>query len=461
MRQGRLLIAAACCLWLGVCNAADDIGLYFDTGGTVSCSNVLYEPLDLYIIASNLAYPNDFGGWELAIASDPQVYVTVGEIYGEAINVGQFPEFMVGLGEPLLPVSGAITLARLFVVATGEGMLHIDPISSPSIPGSSKPAYYTSSVQQITEMNVVVPDENCDCQGHFSSNCEVPFSQQGADFSTYTIPNSSSFYLESGTIRESGSIREPNYDITVAVNDFGFLGTVMDARYECVDGPRGGVKSLAFIEFRISENFYGVLGNKLTVDVKVNRPSHCVEYDQDYFSDFKVGDAYVVFGTRDGVRNRVSRIFLDANGVLQTASGEKVATSNLVDKARMVGEKRLFWNQIRRSDCILLGKVTNINTMDNSVSILIQEVLKGSVKGKRLNFRLNENFDPQKGEIIAKPNLNIGNSYYMSFSKSGSAFELFNGAYSVFEFLDGNLFGYKGIPWGPLELAEKMMGEEK
>ncbi len=62
MRPWKLLLAVTFCLAFGVCRAEDDIGLYFDASGKVSCANVFFEPIDVYVIASDLTYPVGIGG---------------------------------------------------------------------------------------------------------------------------------------------------------------------------------------------------------------------------------------------------------------------------------------------------------------------------------------------------------------------------------------------------------------
>jgi hypothetical protein len=119
------------------------IGLYFDENGTQPYLENLQYPaqLQLYLIAKNLDQQMEVGGWELSLSWTDSLIVNVSSLEGQALNVLNFPDMMVGVGGGVEISSGQALLANFSVVALGPGRIFVSNCSVPSIIGAEVPIY--------------------------------------------------------------------------------------------------------------------------------------------------------------------------------------------------------------------------------------------------------------------------------------------------------------------------------
>ena len=133
---------------LGV--SAQTIGLYFDENGEqpfYNPNNLEYpSQIDLFCIAKNLDPNTGIDGWETRIGWSDSLIVNLAELYGQAINVGAFPNFVVGLATPEGADDGFALLAKLSVFALGPGEVFLSQSDNPSIPGAEVPLYTSDRV---------------------------------------------------------------------------------------------------------------------------------------------------------------------------------------------------------------------------------------------------------------------------------------------------------------------------
>lgn len=134
-------IASAVLLLASRAAAVDEIGIYFDESASSNClTDNLFAPVSAYLTILEPTAVGGVSGWEGTLGFDPALYVSVAQYYGNCINVGQFPDFVVGLAAPL-PATTVVVVARLSVFATAPGGLWFRSSSQPSIPGSTAPIY--------------------------------------------------------------------------------------------------------------------------------------------------------------------------------------------------------------------------------------------------------------------------------------------------------------------------------
>ncbi len=130
-----LLIVLGLLLPLGV--GAVGLGVYFDTGAMTNClpeiSSYPYITTG-YIIATECGGNGGVKGWECKVSWDSTLVVSGVGISGQPINIGTFPEYIVGLGSPL-PESDRVVLAELAIVATSSGGIYLDGLGL-SVPDS-------------------------------------------------------------------------------------------------------------------------------------------------------------------------------------------------------------------------------------------------------------------------------------------------------------------------------------
>ena len=81
----------------------DGVGIYFDQAGMVNCiDQVGYEPFYAWLVLTNLSNPDGVGGFECRITFNPDTVYWMGYTYnGGGTNYAVFPDFLVGLYQPL------------------------------------------------------------------------------------------------------------------------------------------------------------------------------------------------------------------------------------------------------------------------------------------------------------------------------------------------------------------------
>jgi hypothetical protein len=112
--------------------ASDRLGIYFDEGH--SATNV-YADLDAPLVEGYLvmAGPSTSGGltaWECRLEIDGIASVVSSRLAGAALNVGHFPDFVVGLAEPL-PYLDEVVMAEIDFFSPGgsESRIVLGPVS--------------------------------------------------------------------------------------------------------------------------------------------------------------------------------------------------------------------------------------------------------------------------------------------------------------------------------------------
>ncbi|MCP4291147.1 MAG: choice-of-anchor D domain-containing protein [bacterium] len=116
------------------------IGLYFDTGYNqfeTEAQNI-GTLLDAYLVIKNLSDQSGINGWECQFEIEGFNALLINSIFdGQALNILESPNFMVGLGEPL-PWAPAVRLATLKILILSideEIYLHLHPLNNASIEG--------------------------------------------------------------------------------------------------------------------------------------------------------------------------------------------------------------------------------------------------------------------------------------------------------------------------------------
>lgn len=103
--------------------AVDEIGIYFDESASSNClTDNLFAPVSAYLTILEPTAVGGVSGWKGTLEFDPALCVSAAQYYGNCINVGQFPDFVVGLAAPL-PATTVVVVARLSVFATAPGGL--------------------------------------------------------------------------------------------------------------------------------------------------------------------------------------------------------------------------------------------------------------------------------------------------------------------------------------------------
>lgn len=116
----------------------DLIGVFFDS---YFMENEVWVPgvelIEAYLVLKNCSDPSGLRGWELRhdIVGDA-IYLGA-QIVGSNVNVGTYPDFIVGLADPLPPAQDIMlaTMSYFVLQVQGEAFILLTPVSTPSIPG--------------------------------------------------------------------------------------------------------------------------------------------------------------------------------------------------------------------------------------------------------------------------------------------------------------------------------------
>ncbi len=447
--------------------AQDKIGLFFDPAGVSYCSEELFVSTDLYLIVDNFSHPDSLVGWELRIESDPGIFLTINDIYGQAMNIGVWPEFVVGLAEPLVNSNDSVLLAKFNGLAMNEGDLFILPVNQSSLPESNKPIYLVHGLHLFVEMDLNMPEE-INGQAAFRENSTQPRLPESPSIDEYSIEGAEPFILDDGSIIDSLNIQcEPgvttDFEITLHDSDVGFIGQVEDVQYKCLYVPGFGAQSLAFVKFKILNNYWGEAGksNWIIVDVKVNRPENCVKYSSPHFDSFTLGDEYYVSARVESGRVKVlpCGIWLYENNTLQSPGGHR--TSFLVKEllAKVANERNIA-EQISKADFIAIVNIeTTQGERDNRVAVAqVKKVIYGSsLQGEFINISLNGNLSDRQMPIVLPPSLNPGQEYLVLLSNQDDVYVPVAGVHSCLKSVGDKLEMVRGVEWGTLSLFESIV----
>jgi len=439
----------------------DVIGMYFDVATRVSCSNVFSEPMVAYLVISEMSHPSDFGGWEARLESDPNIVLLGGEIFGDVINVGNFPEYIVGLGSPLPSVNNEAVLGAFPLYAIGEGMVYIKPISSPSIEGATNPIFCRFSSSELAEMEVrEISSGGAVCW--FAFNCSEALYLENMTLESYSIQDSKSVVVDRGKLYEyAPELTEIGLELAFYNSDISFLGSVVDVRYDCLVMPMGDIQSLAIVEFEVMENFWGARGSRVVLETKVCRPDNCIQYNREYFESFDVGEVFMVAAKVN--ENRIIALHLLRQESGKFLSPKNIESIGVLNFARSEQSRREIFRQVEASDFVGIVRVVEVNSQAENRGYLV-EILKPytvGMVGDRLEIPFEDNFDLDNGRVFYDPILQEGDEYLVFLRGSENSWNFLAGYYSAFQVKKSQLYGPRGVPWGPIGLAESIIRRAK
>jgi len=418
--------------------------------------------VDCYLIAKDLGSLDELGAWEVRIETDPNVFFIGTEIFGDNINVGIHPEFQVGLGSPFVPDNGLIILAKFSLFSTGSGKAYLKPLLNPSIPGSSSPIYFRNSDSALFEFEVLeISTGGAVCE--FNNTCAAPIFSEDLTLDNYSIEGAKAVAVLEGTALEVGK-RHPQleYELALYKSDVVFKGMVVEVKYQCMELPGGSIQSLAFIEFEVIDKFWGVSGNRIVVDTRVNRPNNCIEYkNRDLFENFMAGEVYMVLCSRNGLRNEVKQIYKETGKAFVGPSGSK-ASLDIVKKSQSYKERRDFSAQIRVADFVGLVEVSeeSYGLPERPYVLNVIESYFGGLEAESLIVKYKSNKNPDLGPIIMGPVMNVGQQYLVILTFNEGEYEFVDGYTSSMLLMENMLYGTRGSnqwKWGPLGLAKSII----
>ncbi len=121
----------------------DQVNVYFDANASVfELPDVTYPSMITgYIVLDHPSDPEGIRGWELALTSDPNLTLVPGQVFGDNINVSNFPEFMVGYADTIAPSNEKIVLATFSIYAVGPGAIYVTRNGHSGFPSIQTPVY--------------------------------------------------------------------------------------------------------------------------------------------------------------------------------------------------------------------------------------------------------------------------------------------------------------------------------
>jgi hypothetical protein len=140
----------------------DNIGVYFDTAGTVMSNNDgLVGVKHVYVVLTNLTQPV-VGGFECKITATGGMLISYATktFPVDVIDVGtRYGETIAGFGQPLPVADGKAVVMEFDIVVTDPsipGEMFIEPIYYPSMPGAT---CYLSNGEIFEARNSTAPGE--------------------------------------------------------------------------------------------------------------------------------------------------------------------------------------------------------------------------------------------------------------------------------------------------------------
>lgn len=159
----------------------DGIGLYADLEGNV---NGLLEGTgqhDLYLLLTGFSGEVGLGAWELQLDYDPSIYMVGYAIPYAYLNFGTGPEFIVGLGFPMVPAP-AMHLATITFMVPGSEPEGIFIKPATYIEGGSMGNYLPCYVNlpNTGELRPMYPSSGSVDLPVFRFNAEAPVATESA-----------------------------------------------------------------------------------------------------------------------------------------------------------------------------------------------------------------------------------------------------------------------------------------
>jgi hypothetical protein len=118
----------------------DIVGIFFDSGSYLMNDGYLPTPgiITGYLVLKNCSIPQGVSAWELRHELVGPAFFAGSTLMGQALNIGNAPDFIVGLGEPLPPTPDVLLAEFNYFIYDPymEIYLTLGPASIPSLPGS-------------------------------------------------------------------------------------------------------------------------------------------------------------------------------------------------------------------------------------------------------------------------------------------------------------------------------------
>lgn len=144
MRRWKLMLLVCCIFAFSTAeSSAQTLGVYFDIGGVnpnYSPENITFPcQLQAYVVAKGFDETHGVVGWECRLNWSDSLFVSVESLSSQSVNIGTFPNFMVGMAQPAGIGAPMAILATLNIVAIGRGELSLAAGTPCSIPASELP----------------------------------------------------------------------------------------------------------------------------------------------------------------------------------------------------------------------------------------------------------------------------------------------------------------------------------
>ena len=459
------------CLLCSACFGQVKVGVYFDPGCTSSCiSNAVDVPLDAYIVAECADGAVSISGWEGRIGADVGITTVLVETYGGGLNVGTYPDIVVGFNNPAVIDNGYYVLAKISLLASCEGGVYLSAASNPAIPGSVVPIYVLSDSPGIYyEMMMNAPYDDS-AQALFTDDCDADVNQQGTYIDVYSIEGASEYSpLIEGTLFDDSPMNysldsDLNWEHMLNIVDYCFIGEVDSVIDKCLSIPGEGIQSLSFIQFDILEPYWGVTGNTMAVDAVTQSGPSCIEYSKLLFSEICPGEQYLVFGEYDDGRYRCTD-----SGLYRHIEGEFIDPGDACiklasPKQRIIAfnHKRSMRDKASHSDVVCDVVIDSVEKQDDAMlaTASVLSVHRGVIAYDSIELVLRHNLNPDRyDEYLIAPRLDVGSKYLMYLDVlDGKKCSLIRGMHGAYRISDKYLYTPRGYKWGAHGLAIAIAG---
>lgn len=441
-----------CITFVQTTRALDNVGIFFDQSGTITCiADSLYTPMRAYLLIKHPSNSTGISGWEGRLSADEGIFLSPIAITGSGPNISGFPEYSIGLVQPL-PHSDVTILATFSVYATRPGGVYFGATAHPSLPEVTTGIYAAGDNPGLL-IPMQCPNEDCavPLATVSESECTGSDALQGEEQELATLPISEArdvSFVEQPSrliIQEqdlADTLTTRNLKDLLYRSHFACIGVVEDIAYRCLARPtmrQASPYSYALARVRPTRSYWGVTSETITILMPCAHVENCVDTrNSPYFKTYDVGSTYFFVGRWEGdVYETYPLGVLSLRGdSLWTNAAAAVSLEGLSECAAEIAVTRDLGNSYASANAVVLASIDAV-VREADGGILARwsniEVLKGEVPGDYVRVPRGQPELAPDGRISIPPTLRVGYRYLLllRYGVDGTAV-LWNGCWGAF-----------------------------
>ena len=179
-------------------------------------------------------------------------------------------------------------------------------------------------------------------------------------------------------------------------SDVAFVGRIVDYEKRCLNSRTSFPESIVVIRFRVESSFWGVRYPEIVVEAKTNQGQDCIYYEPPPYSEFAIGDRYLVLACIEGTR-MCARDYLGLLRVTDSAfvssHGWNLPLRGTEALLLAASECRSYEAQAQESDlvCEVVLADNGRDIESRTMTVVVEKVHKGQLENRRIGIRAVDN----------------------------------------------------------------------